>query len=999
MKKIFYMALLTFAVKASVAQQIPYISKNNDWDADSLGNHRVVLTLPNANTSVAKATINWRREDLKPESKQLFVVDSASNKRLMNVSVAAMNREACVLYFEPVAGHKRYFVYYMPYHVDRKSNYPNVKYLKAAPIAESGWLQSIAGNTNLEGAKVESIQSLNALNSFYPMEVIATETETKNLIQQNAGKSYLVFPEDRLHIIKMKHDLPQRWIEKDVKDMFAGEAKRGENYAYQLGLYPVTKDLSGVKITFSDLKGKSGGVISSKLISCINTSGTDYRGKSFNKTVDITKGDVQAMWCLVNIPASVAAGTYEGTIIISAKNAESTKIGISIKVDAAVATNGNINEPWKETRLMWLNSTLAQSNDVIKPYTPLMVNQNTIGLLGRKVILDKTGFPAKIETFFTPEMTSIAAKAKEVIASPIKLVAENENGQETWQAKGVKFTTKQAGTVGWTAINTSANLKMDVTGNIEFDGFAMYTVKVTALHDVNLRDIRMEIPFNKEASKYIIGLNLKGERRPEKYEWKWDVAHKNQDGAWLGDVNAGLQYSLRDENYVRPLNTNFYLQKPLLLPTSWGNDNKGGINISEAGSQVLVNNYSGARSMKKGDVLYYNFTLLITPFHPINTDFQWATRFYHRYNNLDSIKTTGATVVNIHHGTPINPYINYPFIRWKQMKSYIDSAHQLGLKVKIYNTVRELSNSAYETFPMRSLGHEIYSPGKGGGYSWLQEHVADDYIAAWYVPEYKDAALINSGMSRWHNYYVEGMNWLVQNVGIDGIYLDDVAFDRVTMKRVKRVLTKDGHPGIIDLHSANQYNKSDGFNNSANLYMEHFPYLNRLWFGEYFDYEKNSPDFFLTEVSGIPFGLMGEMLQGGGNPWRGMIYGMTNRMPWSDNADPRPIWKVWDNFGMQGTKMIGYWVENNPVKTNNPEVLATIYKKEHKVLVSIASWANDDVNVKLKINWKDLGINPATATITAPAIKNFQPATQFKDGQDIKVEKGKGWLLVIKDGK
>ena len=139
------------------------------------------------------------------------------------------------------------------------------------------------------------------------------------------------------------------------------------------------------------------------------------------------------------------------------------------------------------------------------------------------------------------------------------------------------------------------------------------------------------------------------------------------------------------------------------------------------------------------------------------------------------------------------------------MKAYIDSAHKAGLKVKIYNTIRELSNHAYETFALRSLGHEIYSPGKGGGFSWLQEHLGDDYIAAWFVPELKDAAIVNSGMSRWHNYYVEGMNWLTQNVGIDGIYLDDVAFDRVTMKRIKRALTKDGHPGIIDLHSANQY--------------------------------------------------------------------------------------------------------------------------------------------------------------------------------------------------
>jgi hypothetical protein len=532
---------------------------------------------------------------------------------------------------------------------------------------------------------------------------------------------------------------------------------------------------------------------------------------------------------------------------------------------------------------------------------------------------------------------------------------------------------------------------------MEFDGYISYTVKLTAIKDASLKDIRLEIPFAPAAAQYMMGLNLKGGARPQQCDWKWDVAHKNQDGAWIGSVNAGLQYSLRDEKYARPLNTNFYLQKPLLLPSSWGNDNKGGISISEKGNAVLANNYSGERIMKKGDALYYNFTLLITPFHTINTDFQWANRFYHAYKPIDTIKATGATVINIHHATAINPYINYPFIEYKKMKAYIDSAHAVGLKVKIYNTVRELSNKAHELDALRSLGHEVYSPGKGGGFSWLQEHVGDDYIAAWFVPEIKDAALVNSGMSRWHNYYVEGMNWLTQNVGIDGIYLDDVAFDRITMKRIKRVLTQDGHPGIIDLHSANQYNKSDGFNNSANLYMEHFPYLNRLWFGEYFDYENNSPDFFLTEVSGIPFGLMGEMLQGGGNAWRGMIYGMTNRMSWSDGADPRPIWKAWDDFGMQGSQMIGYWSSHCPVRTNNSKVLATVYKKNKEALVSIASWADADVDIKLLIDWKQLGINSATAKIIAPGIKNFQPAKSFSADETIPVSKNKGWLLWIKE--
>ena len=99
----------------------------------------------------------------------------------------------------------------------------------------------------------------------------------------------------------------------------------------------------------------------------------------------------------------------------------------------------------------------------------------------------------------------------------------------------------------------------------------------------------------------------------------------------------------------------------------------------------------------------------------------------------------------------------------------------------------------------------------------------------------------------------------------------------MTMKRVRKILNRTNPGALIDLHSANQFNPRDGFANSANLYLEHFPYLDRLWFGEYFDYN-SSPDFWLIEVSGIPYGLMGEMLQDGGNRWRGMLYGMNDRL-------------------------------------------------------------------------------------------------------------------------
>ncbi len=996
-----YACILFFALclvsNFSFAQHLNYTNGKDNWNADSLGNHRAVV-LFTGKGNIAKAIIAWRRRDSNPEQKRIIVQDAKTGEKVWNVKPVDINRESGTVFFEPVSGSGTYYIYYMPtIYEGMNTYYPKGVYRKPENTANASWANSISSNPpSTANCVVKEIQSINAFNSFYPMEIIATATETKNLIGKNKGKSFLVFPESRTNSIRMRNDLPQRWIEKGLQNSFADVALRGEYLAFQLGIYAL-EDLQNVTVSFSDLNNKTGKIISTKNISCINTDGVKYDGSVFTNTVDVGKGKVQAMWCGIDVPQSVVPGIYTGKAVVHSGTA-AKEILLQIKIGEGITSNGGIDQPENMTRLKWLNSTLAQENTVIAPYTALEVNDTVISFLGRKLFLNKDGFPAQVQTFFTPEMTGIGSKPNDIFTEPIHFHFYDADGKQPlqWKTDGIKYVKKEAGTVAWQSTNLSSSLQMDVNAALEFDGFLSYTVKFTALEEVNFSEINFHLPIQPSSAKYMMGLGLKGGTRPDSLQWKWDVAHKNQDGSWIGNVNSGLQFSLRDEKYSRPLNTNFYLQKPLLLPASWGNDNKGGIDIFQKGKSILVNAYSGSRKMKKGEILYYNFNLLITPFHPINTTFQWDSKFYHRYKEIDTIRQTGATIVNIHHATPINPYINYPFIEFKKMKDYIDAAHQKNLKVKIYNTIRELSNKAYEIHALRSLGHEIFSAGKGAGFSWLQEHLGDDYIAAWFVPELKDAAIVNSGMNRWHNYYVEGMNWLTKNVGIDGVYLDDVAFDRITMKRIKRVLTQDGHPGILDLHSANQYNKSDGFNNSANLYMEHFPYLNKLWFGEYFDYEKNKPDFFLTEVSGIPFGLMGEMLQDGGNAWRGMIYGMTNRMPWSENADPRPIWKVWDEFGIKESEMIGYWSENCPVKTNNENVLATVYKKDGSVLISIASWAEGDVNVKLNIDWNKLGIDPANALITTPEIKNFQPYQSFGVNDEIPVAKNKGWLLLVK---
>lgn len=974
----------------SHAQELPYTVCENCWNPDSLGNHRAVVTVP-APGKIATVRIDWRRRDLNPEDKMILVSDAKGNL-IRNVIRGKVNRESGEVSFEPTAGAGEYFVYYLKYFTKGRSNYPTVVYPAYVDTSSPDW-ESIARFNKGVPAKVKEFQSIDALNSFYPMEVIATADETETMRAKGTGQPFMIFPEDRMNPVKLRNDLPQRWVLAGPSDSFSAAADKGENYAFQLGIWAHDASLKHVTVRFSALTsstGKFGG------LSCLNTEGIAWDGKAFVKEVDVERGSIQPLWCMVPVPANAAPGAYTGTATIQAEGAEPRTVTINLAVSDRMAQHGGVDEPWKQTRLAWLNSTLAANENVIAPYSPIEVKGYFMNILGRKLEIGENGLPRQITTYFSPLMTRLDNLGKPLLSSPFNFqVLRPNNTEYKWTTTTRPEIKKEGeGAVSWTSVSTSTGMTMEVTGRLEFDGFITYSVRLTADRSIKVGNTRMRMPIRRPFARYMMGLGQRGGIRPSRFSWTWDVANKNQDGAWIGGVNGGIQFSLRGENYVRPLNTNFYLQKPLNLPPSWGNGGKGGITLSEDAMTALLTAYSGARYIKAGESLYYNFTLLLTPFHTLDTDFQWETRFYHKYSPIDTILKRGATVVNIHHANAINPYINYPFIRTREMAAYIDEAHRKGLKVKIYNTVRELSNRAYETQVMRSLGTEIYSPGPGGGFSWLQEHLGDDYIAAWFVPDLKDAAIINSGMSRWHNYYVEGMNWLVKNVGIDGIYLDDVAFDRTTMKRIRRVLKSDRGPGIIDLHSANQYNKRDGFNNSANLYLEHFPYLDRLWFGEYFDYDSR-PDFWMTEVSGIPFGLMGEMLEKGGNPWRGMVYGMTNRMPWTENSDPSHLWKVWDDFGMRGSEMIGYWVEKNPLKTDHPDVLATVYKRSDRILIAVASWAPKDVLVKLTIDWKSLGLKPSE-TAEAPAIPDFQDKQTVNLTEGFVIPRGKGYLLIVK---
>ncbi|HTL29974.1 MAG TPA: glycoside hydrolase domain-containing protein [Tepidisphaeraceae bacterium] len=967
--------VLAFASPLLALEKLEYRVARTPWD-EAMGNHRAIVHVDQKAEAVS-VIIPWRRHEREPEKRNIIVIDASSGERVKNVSRGELTRETGNIVFQPKAAGD-YYIYYAPFKTQPGWGFYSGDYTPIEETADAAWSKTKPSGS----AKAIAIESRLDFDQVDPMEVIATHEETETLRKQHAGEPMLLFPEDRKFPIRMTDDLPYRWLERGPTDHFEAEAQRNEFYAFQVGIYAAGADLSDVRTVFSDFKGPEGAILDASHFNCFNTNGRDPNGDAVYTTINIAKGKVQALWFGIDVPADIAPGDYRGTLKIGGSGIAGKEIQIALKVLSTTLADRGDSEPWRHSRLRWLDSMAGMDDQIVAPYTALKAaakKKKSMSFLGRELEYGPDG-----------SLTQISASGEPLLTKPLSFVVETAKGPVVFKGDPLMEILKSPGTAVFETRRTGGDLRLRVQLTMQFDGHLDCRYTLSADRDVKVKDIRLEIPLKKSAATYFMGAGRKGGLRPSNYEWRWSGPY---DSFWIGDVPGGLHVELRGATYNGPM-LNLYHPAP---PASWSNSGKGGVSISEGKDDVTVRCFSGARTLSAGETLNFDAGILITPVKPLDPQKHFATRYYHGSPLAppDEDVKAGVNVVNVHHDTEPNPYINYPFIATKAMKDFVDAQHARGLKVKIYYTVRELTNHVTEIWALRSLGNEIFADGSGGGYPWLREHLVDHYTPSWYntVPGGTiDASITTSGESRWYNYYIEGLGWLVKNVGIDGLYLDDVAYDRTILQRMRKVMDRAKPGCMIDLHSNTAFSIGP-----MNQYAEFFPYIDRLWFGESFKYNEEPPDYWLTEISGIPFGLMGDMLQDGGNRWRGMIYGMTARLPWDSDkfkANPKPMWKTWDEFGIGGAKMIGYWDKACPVRANNPNVLATAYVRPDRTMIAIASWDPKPADVKLAIDWKALGLEESTTKLHAPAIKDFQKEKTFTPSDTIPVQPTQGWILI-----
>lgn len=943
------------------------------WDR-SLGTHRVIVKAP-VSAEVVKAHIEWRRPDSTPERKAIIVVDLKTGKSISNVITQRMDQVSGDVLFEPVSGVGDYAVYFLPVKIAGGA-FPTSKYVEPETQADRVWLEKVSTSPKIAEAQVKKFEALTAQDRWTEMEVIANPEE-KSTLASKAREGLIFLTSGPEETVRMASQVPAKWTNRNNGSSQPIQTSPGANAMFQVAVWAVDGDLKNVRIEFPDSALRSP-ELQNSAFTCLSTTGNDWNGKAVTKTFNVHSGQVQAFWCTVQMPDNLQADTKPLKASFVVKNDgqpdQPGEVIFQLNPPPSIPEDA---QPQSLSRLRWLNSTTAVDDEPAKGYSALQVQGKTIKCLGREVELSENGLPSQISSYYNTSVTKLLPKPTlQLLSGSARLVAVSTSGIEVpLTPSGFKFTKQSPGVVEWTSRWAADQLNVTLAGHMEFDGSLSYKLRMESGSSISLQDVRLEIPRTPESTQYLLGLNHETGLAKDEWEWKWDVVNRNQDSIWMGAVNGGLRVLLKADNYVRPGVNIHYRKRPLNDPPSWSGGGVGGIRYASH----LLQCFSGPRTLEPGNPLNFDFDLLITPFHPLRTAEQWKDRYYHTSsvpkdtaNYLEGAMSAGANVINIHQGNWLNPYINYPFLTWDKLRDFSKAAHDRGMRAKYYYTVRELTNWAPEVFALRSMGDEILIPGKGGGHPWGEEHLGGNYWQAWYEPGVQDVSFLTQPMSRWHNYYIEGLKWLCDNAGCDGIYLDDIAYDRSIMLRARKVLDRSSPRGaLIDLHSWNEFHDGACRAHCPNLFMDSLPFVDRIWFGEGHHYTGPPAEHFLVELSGIPFGLMGEMLEGGGNPWFGLVHGMTGRLGWQGN--PKPVWKLWDDFKVGEAEFIGWWAgKETPIQTNDDSVKASIWKKPGSTLLALANFSKEGKSTMVNVDWKQLGLDPSKAKFYVPAIPELR---------------------------
>lgn len=802
-------------------------------------------------------------------------------------------------------------------------------------------------------------------------------------------KAFWLFGEERRFAVR-NDIIPEHWFAKDSKadKIFTGYAQPGEFYPFQVCV---------VSEKAHELNWSAETELSVSYITPAKCS--------------VRANGVKPIWVMVDIPKDAVGKTFRGRVHVKTDTGAAGAFPFEIIVRGKVLEDGGVTDAWRLARLKWLNSNIGREEIVTKPYAPVSVDVGArkVKVIGRDMLLGKNGLPAQIVSYYSGSNTRILENGCNLLSRPF-VFSEESLGAET--DSKFEFVEIKPTCVKWRAETYFGKVKRIVEGSLDYTGIGSYRIR----HEggvVSKAKLEVHMPY--DVARFMEGLGRRGGYFPEgKVVQKWDK-NLNRDAVWIGKINGGIALRFKGANYHKPLVNAYYAWFPNAMPESWASDN-GEISVEKSSLGACLSASGG--DAKEG--AEWNFDLFITPFHKIDMKAHFSERYFHlgqrsKHFNAQYVRNMGATVVNFHHNTLWNPYINYPYNDdgGPHLKKAVNDAHKAGLLLKIYYTTRELTQNLPEFFALKSLDGEVIvkrnesvkgwpCTNRHGPHPWLKEHVGLDVIPAWrenvrfpMYPNRLDLSVLTTPETRWDNFFLAGLDYLVRQYGIDGIYIDDTALTGESMQRARRILDKDGKRRLVDNHSWSHHNSRAGSGTTNLAYIDLYPYFDLLWRGEGF-HNNMSSDSWLMERSGIPFGLPSEML-GRGNLFKGLLFGMTDRWGWnSTKGSPHNLWKFFDQTNLGDAELIGWWDDDNPVSVSGSnDVKVSVWNGKKNVVLAVANFSNKPCKVKLSVKMEKLSLNVKNTKWKLFPIDHLQNGpTEFDLNRETEIP-GDGGLILV----
>ncbi|MCX2474802.1 DUF6067 family protein [Pedobacter sp. MC2016-05] len=232
------------------------------------------------------------------------------------------------------------------------------------------------------------------------------------------------------------------------------------------------------------------------------------------------------------------------------------------------------------------------------------VADKVISISGRKLEINADGFPKQIQSYYDSDLKAFGDKSTNLLYEPIHFhLFTSSKIQEKLVAGSFNILSESANSISWDATSSSTNMLQHVQGLMNANSIAKFHVELKALNDISFSNINFHIPFEKNASKYLVGFGNGGNIRPDTVKWSWKMVDKVKPEVLIGNDNAALflsfdQYKNADSLHVR---------------IGWRNEDKDVLQINIKGSSMLTDFSTGLVKCKKGEILVFDFTILVSP--------------------------------------------------------------------------------------------------------------------------------------------------------------------------------------------------------------------------------------------------------------------------------------------------------------------------------------------------------------------------------------------------